>query len=342
MSSARTDRAPVPALPTLDLAGAEALLRRLELVVRNKLDGLLQGNYLGLVPGPGSEAGESRPYSAGDDVRRMDWPVTARTSTAHVRQTVADRELETWLVVDLSPSVDFGTALTEKRELVLAAMTAVVHLSVRGGNRVGALISNGEQTFRIPALSGTVHARYLMRRVAATPRAGSGGGVELAVMLDMLRRPQRRRGLVAVVSDFLDRGHVLDAGSDTAPGSVSGGAQGSPPSWERPLRALSARHQLLGIEVLDPRELELPAAGLVTFADPESGRQLEVQTSDPGVRRRYAAAAQAQRADIATSLRHAGAAHLQLRTDRDWLTDVVQFVIARRRFVVGSVGAAVR
>jgi uncharacterized protein (DUF58 family) len=310
--------------PTLDLAAAEPLLRRLELTVRNKLDGLLQGNYLGLVPGAGSEAGESRPYVAGDDVRRMDWPVTARTTSPHVRQTIADRELETWLVIDLSPSVDFGTALTEKRELVLAAITAVVHLTVRGGNRVGALVSNGEQTFRVPALSGIAHARYLMRRIAATPRAESATGRDLATMLESLRRPQRRRGLVAVVSDFLESGAT------------------EPARWERPLRALSDRHQLLGIEVLDPRELELPAAGLVTFADPETGRQLEVQTSDPAVRRDYAAAAAAQRAAIATSLRHAGAAHLQLRTDRDWLTDVVKFVIARRRFVVGAVGAGVR
>lgn len=313
-----------PEPPTLDLAPAEALLRKLELTVRNKLDGLLQGNYLGLVPGPGSEAGESRSYVIGDDVRRMDWPVTARTMTPHIRQTVADRELETWLVVDLSPSIDFGTARTEKRELVLAAITAVVHLTVRGGNRVGALVSNGEQAYRIPALAGTAHARYLMRRIAATPRAQSSGGTELAQMLESLRRPQRRRGLVAVVSDFL------------------AGTEGAPAPWERPLRALAHRHQLLGIEVLDPRELELPAAGLVTFADPETGRQLEVQTSDPGLRRRYAAAAAEQREAIATALRHAGAAHLQLRTDRDWLTDVVKFVIARRRFVAGAVATGVR
>ena len=306
-------------LPTLDLGAAEPLLRRLELTVRNRLDGLLQGNYTGLVPGPGSEAGESRPYVAGDDVRRMDWPVTARTTSPHVRQTIADRELETWLAVDLSPSVDFGTALTEKRELVLAALTAVVHLTVRGGNRVGALVANGESSQRIPALSGVAHARHLMRRVAATPRAASGGGPNLAELLESLRRPQRRRGLVAVVSDFLE---------PVAPGT--------PPSWERPLRALSERHQLLAIEVVDPRELELPAAGLVTFADPETGRELEVQTSDPRVRREYAAAAVAQRSEIATSLRHAGAAHLQLRTDRDWLTDVVRFVVARRRMLVGS------
>jgi uncharacterized protein (DUF58 family) len=144
-------------------------------------------------------------------------------------------------------------------------------------------------------------------------------------MLESLRRPQRRRGLIAVVSDFLEN---VPPGSD--------------PTWERPLRGLSERHQLLGVEVLDPRELELPAAGLVTFVDPETGRQLEVQTSDRVVREKYAAVAAAQRAAIATSLRHAGAAHLQLRTDRDWLTDIVRFVVARRRFVVGAVGTGVR
>ena len=313
-------------LPHLDLTAAEPLLRRLEFAVRNKLDGLLQGNYTGLVPGPGSESGESRPYVPGDDVRRMDWPVTARTTAPHVRQTIADRELETWVVIDLSASLDFGTAQTEKRELVLAALTAVVHLTVRGGNRVGALVGNGAQVQRIPALGGRQHARHLLRRIAATPRAEPGQtGPDLAAMLESLRRPQRRRGLVAVVSDFLE------------PKPTQG-----EPSWERPLRGLSDRHQLLGIEVLDPRELELPAAGLVTFADPETGRQLEVQTSDRKVRRDYAAAADAQRARIATSLRHAGAAHLQLRTDRDWLTDVVKFVTAQRRFVVGAVGAGVR
>jgi uncharacterized protein (DUF58 family) len=311
--------------PHLDLEAAEPLLRKLELAVHNRLDGLLQGNYLGLVPGPGSEAGEARQYVPGDDVRRMDWPVTARTTIPHVRQTIADRELETWLVVDLSPSMDFGTARSEKRELVLAAITAVCHLTIRGGNRVGALVSNGKDSYVVPARAGRIHARYLVRRIAATARAEGSRADHLGAMLESLRRPQRRRGLVAVVSDFLD--HAPD---------------GEPLPWERPLRALSERHQLLGIEVLDPRELELPAAGLVTFQDTETGRELEVQTSDPQLRARYAAAALQQRDRIATALRHAGAAHLQLRTDRDWITDVVRFVIARRRFVVGAVGAGVR
>jgi uncharacterized protein (DUF58 family) len=304
--------------PTLDLGASEALLRRLELTVRNRLDGLLQGNYIGLIPGPGTEAGESRQYVPGDDVRRMDWAVTARTSIAHVRRTIADRELETWLVVDLSPSMDFGTGLTEKRELVLAAITAVVHLTVRGGNRVGAVVSNGREMYRVPALGGRNHARYLIRRIAATRRVESSGGPDLVAMLESLRRPPRRRGMVAVVSDFLD--------------TVADPAVGTPLRWERPLRALSERHQLLGIEVLDPRELELPAAGLVTFVDPETGRELEVQTNSASVRQNYANAARAQRDRIAMALRHAGAGQLQLRTDRDWLNDVVRFVIARRKF----------
>ena len=309
------DAAP-PQLPTLDTAGAEPLLRRLELTVRNKLDGLLQGNYLGLVPGPGSEAGDSRLYFPGDDVRRMDWPVTARTLVPHVRQTIADRELETWVVMDLSPSLDFGTARTEKRELALAALTAVVHLTVRGGNRVGAVVSNGAQTLRIPARGGIAHARRLMDRIAAMPRADEGQRGDIAALLEQLRRPPRRRGLVAVVSDFLG-----DA------------------DWERPLRGLSQRHQLLAVEILDPRELELPAAGLLTFVDAESGDQVEVQTSSAELRRRYADAATKQRAEIATMLRHAGAGHLQLRTDRDWLTDIVKFVIARRK-TMGAAGVA--
>lgn len=318
-----TTAEPIDHGPSLDLGPSEALLRRLELTVRNRLDGLLQGNYVGLVPGPGTEAGESRQYAPGDDVRRMDWPVTARTTVPHVRQTIADRELETWLVVDLSPSMDFGTGLTEKRELVLAAITAVAHLTVRGGNRIGAIVANGAESYRIPALGGRSHGRYLIRRIAATRRADRGGGPELPDLLESLRRPPRRRGLVAVVSDFI--------------GPV---ATGELP-WERPLRGLGLRHQLLGIEVLDPRELELPAAGLVTFVDPESGRELEVQTSSANVRQNYAAAAAAQRQRIADSLRHAGAGHLQLRTDRDWINDVVRYVIARRR-LGGQLAAAGR
>jgi uncharacterized protein (DUF58 family) len=293
--------------PSLRDGRIEATLRALELTVRGRLDGLLQGNHLGLVPGPGSEPGEARAYQPGDDVRRMDWAVTARTTLPHVRQTVADRELETWVVLDLSPSLDFGTAACEKRDLAIAALAAVTHLTAGGGNRIGALVTTGESTTRIPARGGVTHARGMLRAVASTPRAPVGTRGDLAAAVEGLRRPPRRRGLAVVISDFLGE-----------------------PDWERSLRALSGRHELLAVEVLDPRELELPEVGTVVLADPETGRQREVTTT-PLLCREFAAAASAHRDRVAAALRRCGAAHLRLRTDSDWIADVVRFVLARKR-----------
>ncbi|HYH33059.1 MAG TPA: DUF58 domain-containing protein [Pseudonocardia sp.] len=285
----------------------EASLRTLELAVRGRLDGLLQGNHVGLVPGPGSEPGEARIYVPGDDVRHMDWAVTARTTEAHVRETVADRELETWVVMDLSASLDFGTASCEKRDLAIAALAAVTHLTRGGGNRIGALVATGEKVVRIPARGGMVHAQSMLRRVASTPRAPEGTRGDLTAAVEQLRRPPRRRGLAVVISDFLGE-----------------------PEWERALRALSARHDLLAVEVLDPRELELPDVGTVVLADPESGRQREV-TVTPLLAREFAAAAAEHRERVAATLRRCGSAHLTLRTDSDWIADVVRFVLARKR-----------
>jgi uncharacterized protein (DUF58 family) len=311
--------APEPMLSLRDAGPAEAaaVLRRLELTIRRRLDGLLQGNYVGLLPGPGSEAGESREYHPGDDVRRMDWPVTARTTVPHVRQTIADRELETWVVVDLSPSLDFGTARCEKRDLAVAAVAAIAHLTGRGGNRIGALVTTGESVHRHPAQSGRGHTTTLLRKLALTPRSARGRRGDLAAALEALRRPPRRRGFAVVVSDFL-------------------GESSAEPDWERPMRALAMRHDVLAVEVVDPVELGLPSVGLLTLVDPESGRLLEVQTGKKQLRASYAEAAVRQRAEIAAALRRAGAAHLQLRTDRDWLLDMVRFVAARRRGVSGG------
>jgi uncharacterized protein (DUF58 family) len=285
----------------------EASLRALELTVRGRLDGLLQGNHVGLVPGPGSEPGEARAYQPGDDVRRMDWAVTARTTEPHVRQTVADRELETWVTLDLSPSLDFGTAGCEKRDLAIAALAAVTHLTRGGGNRIGVVVATGERTVRLPARGGLAHARGMLRTVASTPRAPEGTRGDLATAIEQLRRPPRRRGLAVVISDFLGE-----------------------PDWERPLRALSGRHELLAVEVLDPRELELPDVGTVVLADPETGRQREVRTT-PLLCREFAAAASEHRDRVATALRRSGAAHLTLRTDSDWIADIVRFALSRKR-----------
>jgi uncharacterized protein (DUF58 family) len=291
---------------TLDSGRAEVVLSRMQLLITRKLDGLLQGDYLGLLPGPGTEAGESREYRPGDDVRRMDWPVTARTTVPHVRQTVADRELETWLAVDLSASLDFGTALYLKRDLAVAAAAAVSHLTVRGGNRIGAVVGTGDHLTRLPARPGRKDAQGLLRTIAMTPpRAGRA---DLGALINMLNRPPRRRGMAVVISDFMTPVE----------------------QWARPLRKLGVRHDLLAVEIVDPRELELPHVGVIALIDPESGQMHEVQTADPKLRHRYAEAAAAQRAEISSALRGAGAAHLRLRTDSDWMLDIVRFVAAQR------------
>jgi uncharacterized protein (DUF58 family) len=303
-------------------ARAELVLGKLQLLITRKLDGLLQGDYLGLLPGPGTEAGESREYRPGDDVRRMDWPVTARTTLPHVRRTVADRELETWLAVDLSASLDFGTARCLKRDLAIAAAASAAHLTVRGGNRIGAVVGTGggdsgrgadrSLITRLPARPGRKDAQGLLRSIAKTP--SRPGRADLGALIDALNRPPRRRGMAVVISDFL------------APVE----------EWSRPLKKLSVRHDVLAVEIVDPRELELPDVGVISLVDPETGAMHEIQTADAKLRRRYAQGAAAQRAAIAQALRGANAGHLRLRTDSDWLLDIVRFVAAQRHARTGG------
>jgi uncharacterized protein (DUF58 family) len=290
----------------LDDPKLSAALKTLELTVRRRLDGVLHGDHLGLIPGPGSEPGDARLYQPGDDVRQMDWSVTARTTHPHVRMTVADRELETWIVADLSASLDFGTALCEKRDLVVAATAAITHLTSGGGNRIGAVVTTGDRLVRIPARSGRAHARSMLSKIATTPHSEDGVRGDLRAGIESLRRPQRKRGLAVVISDFL-----------------------GPIDWQRALRAISARHDLLAVEVLDPRDLELPDVGDVVLHDPESGRTREFRVN-ADLRADFAQAAQAHRDEVEQSLRSCGAPVMTLRTDRDWISDVVQFVATRR------------
>jgi uncharacterized protein (DUF58 family) len=291
---------------------ADALLRQLELVVTRRLDGLLQGDFQGLVPGAGSEAGDGRVYRPGDDVRRMDWNLTARTTVPHVRQTIVDRELETWLLVDGSASLDFGTADCEKRDLALFAAAAVGFLTARQGNRLGTMVATPTGIVTRPPRSGRAPLLARLHELAAyrAPDATAGDvpPADLAAAMDALRRVARRRGLVVVVSDFLE-----------------------PRDWERPFRGLASMHDVLAVEVVDPRELELPPVGLLMLVDPETGRRVEVQTRSAKLRARFAAAATSQRSAISGAIRRAGVDHVQLRTDRDWLRDIVRYVVVRRR-----------
>ncbi|MEV4755298.1 DUF58 domain-containing protein [Micromonospora sp. NPDC049559] len=334
--------------PTLRELAPEHRLRRLELAVTRRLDGLLHGQYQGLLPGSGSEFAGSREYRPGEDeVRRMDWAVTARTALPHVREVDADRELSTWLLVDATASMDFGTAELEKRELAVAAVAAVGFLTAGAGNRLGAYLLGGDGVRRFPARGGRQHLLSLLRALMAAPRGGTAGTAParatgpmpaaarasgrmptagpapmpasapaLADALDALRRAVARRGLVVVVSDFLDGLPERETGI---------------PAWEVPLRRLAARHQVLAVEVTDPREWELPDVGVITLVDPESGRRREVDSGDARLRQRYAEAAAAQREAVRRSLRRAGANHLPLRTDRDWTADIVRHVHAQRR-----------
>ncbi|CAO5168054.1 DUF58 domain-containing protein [Frankia sp. AiPs1] len=296
----------------------ERTLRRLELTVLRRLDGMLLGDHLGLLPGHGTEKAESREYTVGDDVRRMDWAVTARTTVPHVHDLIADRELETWALVDLTASSEFGSGELDKRDLAIAATAAIGFLTARTGNRMGAiaLTQAGMRTY--PARPGRAGLRALLHALLTTPRSAHdrpprrpepAAATDLATAVAALMRPPRRRGLAVVISDF----------------------QSTDLGWERPLRALGARHQLLAVEVLDPLELALPAVGLLPVVDAETGALLEVPTSSRRLRERYAAAAAAHRGEVAHTLRRVGAGHLVLRTDSDWLVDIARFAAANRR-----------
>ncbi len=293
-----------------------AVLRRIELQVTRRLDGLLHGDYRGLVPGQGSEAGEAREYAPGDDVRHMDWNVTARTTVPHIREMIADRELESRLLVDLSPSLSFGTADRTKQDLAFVAAAAAGFVTSRQGNRFGLLAVGGERTIEIPARGGRSHLLGALRLLQQRGEPSGAQPLSLAAGLHRLGATFPRRGLAIVISDLLE-----------------------PPGWEFGLRRLGIRHDVLVVEVVDPRELELPAVGLISLQDTESGRIRQVQTNDPKLRQRYRDAAAAQRAANAATVRAAGADHLVLRTDRDWLLDLVRFVATRRERLALTGGA---
>lgn len=298
------------------LAGrTREILRRLELDVTHRLDGLLNGDHRGLVPGHGTELGETRRYSPGDDVRRIDWNVTARLSETYIRQTIAERELETWLVVDRSPRLDFGSARHEKRELVLAAAAATGFLTNRDGNRLGAMLAGRGEPTIIPAKGSRKHLLRVLHEIASTPRGDGAGVTDLGAALAQLGSVAKRRGLVVVVSDF----------------RVTEG-------WQTPLRVLTNKHDVLAVEVIDPLELALPNVGPLPIVDPATGEIREIPTQKQRVRDAYAAAAEARRQELTDMFRTNRVDHLTLRTDTEWLDDLVRFVGARRHRIAALAG----
>lgn len=297
----RVTALPPPPLPS------ESVVRRLSLQVARRLDGLLQGEHLGFLPGPGSEPAEARPYGLGDDVRRIDWSVTARTGETHVRTSVSERELETTILLDLTGSMAFGTRTTEKRDLAISVCAAVLHLARGAGDRTGAVLLTPTGAKRIAPRAGRDAVLATLHTVLHEPRA-DGAGPPLSLALQGLLVPPRRRGLVVVISDLLEPAET----------------------WQRPLALVGQRHDTMVVEVVDPRELTLPDVGTLRLVDPESGREVDVATTR-AVRERYAAAAAARRAAHAAAVRAAGASHVVLRTDSDWLVDLASFLQHRTR-----------
>ena len=281
-----------------------ASLRALELTVGRRVDGLLAGDYRSAFAGVGSELWQVRPYEAGDDVRRIEWNVTARTGVPHVRVELAERVLVTWLVLDLSASMSFGTGDRRKADVAEGVAIAVGHAATRRGNRLGTVTFGSEAAVE-PPRQGRRALLQTLRTLRESPPGGSG---TLRDALDLADRVATQRALVLVVSDF--RG---------------------PLSWRAPLLRLAGRHTVLAVEVRDPREQELADVGELRLVDPETGWQLRVDTGDRRLRERFASAASEERRALATSLATAGVGHVALSTEGDWLRPLAAFLRRGRR-----------
>ncbi|WP_461109620.1 DUF58 domain-containing protein [Tessaracoccus terricola] len=322
-AGAATSVLKVPTGPTIPLnrLAPEAALRRLELTVVRRLEGFLHGDHLGLLPGPGSDTNDARVYQPGqDDVRKIDWAVTARTTVPHVRDTMADRELEIWALLDVTPSMNWGTEGITKRDLGIAAIATIGFLSQKMGDRFGGMMMLPDRVKRLQARSGRNALYALLRKLLTEPIVpdNAPGGMELADGIEQLARSQRRRGMRVVVSDFLTAGdHELNPDVE--------------PPWERAIRRLAVRNQVLCVEVIDRHEMEFPDVGEMLIRDPETSFRRYINTSDAEARARMDAATRAQRERVKVAIRRAGAGHIQLRTDRDWVTDIARFVLNYRR-----------
>ena len=289
--------------------GAERVLKRLEWTVIRRLDGLLQGDYRTLMRGTGMDLADLREYQHHDDVRHIDWNVTARQQLPHVRVFTEDREMAAWFLLDLSPSVDFGSGEHKKREVSAGFVAVLARLLTRHGNRVGAMLYGAGVDTVLPARSGRLHVLRLLHLMQHRAAAQEAGRVtHLHELLQSAANTVKRRSTLFVVSDFI-----------------------SAPGWERPLGLLAQRHEVVAVRLLDPLELELPDLGLIPIRDAETGEQLMVDTSDAGFRKRFARIAAQREAELRQSLVQAGVDTLELSTDDDLANAIVRFAEMRKR-----------
>jgi uncharacterized protein (DUF58 family) len=286
----------------------DALLRALELSIGRRMEGLLAGDYRSTLLGDGTELAQVRPYVPGDDVRRIDWNVTARTREPHVRVQLAERVLVTWLVLDASASMQFGTAERRKADVAEGVALAIGHVATRRGNRFG-LVTFGDSPLQVVRpQQGRVGLIGLLTALHRTDEAAGENATSLASALVRTGAAARQRSIVVVVSDF--RG---------------------PRDWRGPLLELAARHEVIAVEIRDPREESLPNAGTLWLVDPETGRQLRVDTRSARLRSHFALAAATERREVALLLASVGVRHVVLSTSGDWLRTLAVFLRRRRR-----------
>jgi uncharacterized protein (DUF58 family) len=288
----------------------ERILQRLDWHVVRRLDGLLQGNYRSLFYGSGLDFADIREYQPEDDVRYIDWNVTARMEAPYVREYHEDREISAWFLLDMSASMDFGALETHKRAVLTDVVATLARLLTRHGNRVGALLYGSRVERTIPARGGRMQVLRLINDLLRQPHPQPGQPTSLSALLEAGVRTISHRSLVFVISDFI-----------------------SEPGWERPLKALVRRHEVLAVRVWDPREVELPDIGAVIMQDAETGEQLFVDTRDRAFRERFRAAALQREAATREALARAGVDLLALSTEEDLVRALVRFAALRKRRV---------
>lgn len=286
----------------------ERILQRIDWQIIRRLDGRLQGDYRSLFYGYGVDFSDLREYQPYDDVRYIDWNVTARMDAPYIRQYTEDRDIAAWFLLDLSPSVDFGTTFHVKRAVLIDFVATLSRLLTRHGNRVGALFFSNRVERVIPARAGRNQVLNLIKDLLGQPTFPRRGPTDLAVLLESALKFIKRRSLVFVVSDFI-----------------------SVPGWERPLTLLNRRHEVVGIRIYDPREVDLPDVGPVIMEDAETGEQLYVDTHDKRFRDRFRQVALQREQALQSSFQHAGVDDLSLSTDENLVHALIRFASLRRK-----------
>ncbi len=286
----------------------ERILQRIDWQIIRRLDGQLQGDYRSLFYGYGVDFSDLREYQPYDDIRYIDWNVTARMDTPYIRQYTEDRDIAAWFLLDLSPSLDFGSVQNVKRAVLIDFVATISRLLTRHGNRVGAMFYANKLEKVVPARAGRDQVLYLIRDLLAQPTFSRGGTTRLAPLVQAALQTVKRRSLIFVISDFI-----------------------SEPGWEAPLGLLARKHEVLAVRVSDPRETDLPDVGPLIMEDAETGEQLYVDTHDRRFRERFRQAALLREQQLLTSLKRAGVDQLAVSTSDNLVTSIIRFAELRRQ-----------